>query len=571
MKSMKKNLSFLILFFFTLCFSQEEYLQQLKRNIEINISDQKKLKEIAESEKEKFDKTRENLYYISYKYALLYTYGKDRQSRTAHFVTLTDLLRANDDQYSLIATDVYFSLAFHLENYSTDMSLEYLNKAIENEIKIKNSLSIPHLYHMKGRFYYNMKKYDEAMKYFNKTLSTLRPTDYLYISSMHNNFGLVYQKQGKYNLAIKEFNEAITILLKQKVLTDEDSRFLLHIYENLAQVYLALNKTKEAEILLEKLFNENKEKADLLSNVVVTSDHLYKIYKADHNQNKISSLISFLENIKHKSPDHQTSLYIYEILLNHNFENKNYEQAKQYHFKVLAIKDSIIADNKKAMNDLGNTLNKTIIKNTNQKYDYQIQAQRRQTQWIIFISIIIITSLVFFYISIKNKIKKNTEISNQQKIITDQKEFILEQNLKIQDEKIKNLHLNLNLKQETAKAFLEKIKKARKSNTNNSDDILKNLYFDLNNLVHIDKRNTDFTEESISENKNFVKKLSEAYPQLSDQELQLCVYFRLSLSAKEISMLEKISDGTVRVYKSKIKTKMGLDKDRNLEEVLSTI
>ncbi len=36
-------------------------------------------------------------------------------------------------------------------------------------------------------------------------------------------------------------------------------------------------------------------------------------------------------------------------------------------------------------------------------------------------------------------------------------------------------------------------------------------------------------------------------------------------------MLEKISDGTVRVYKSKIKSKMGLEKDTNLEDILKQI
>lgn len=53
---------------------------------------------------------------------------------------------------------------------------------------------------------------------------------------------------------------------------------------------------------------------------------------------------------------------------------------------------------------------------------------------------------------------------------------------------MRNLHLNLNIKQETAKAFLEKIKKARKSNINNPENILKELYFDLNNFINIDKK-----------------------------------------------------------------------------------
>lgn len=223
------------------------------------------------------------------------------------------------------------------------------------------------------------------------------------------------------------------------------------------------------------------------------------------------------------------------------------------------------------MGDLNEILNSTIINSINQKYDYKIHSQKVRTLWIILISIVIISFLIYFVISTVKKRKIENEINSQQKIISEQNELILQQNVKIQDEKIKNLHLNLNLKQETAKAFLEKIKKARKSNINDPENILKELYFDLNNLVHIDKKNDNYIEESTSENQNFVKKLSEEYPQLSAQELQLCVYFRLNLNAKEISMLEKISDGTVRVYKSKIKAKMGLEKDTNLEDTLKQI
>jgi len=237
----------------------------------------------------------------------------------------------------------------------------------------------------------------------------------------------------------------------------------------------------------------------------------------------------------------------------------------------LKIKDDIIADNREIMGDLNEILNSTIINSINQKYDYKIHSQKVRTLWIILISIVIISFLIYFVISTVKKRKIENEINSQQKIISEQNELILQQNVKIQDEKIKNLHLNLNLKQETAKAFLEKIKKARKSNINDPENILKELYFDLNNLVHIDKKNDNYIEESTSENQNFVKKLSEKYPQLSNQELQLCVYFRLNLSAKEISMLEKISDGTVRVYKSKIKAKMGLEKDTNLEDTLKQI
>ncbi|WP_152909180.1 tetratricopeptide repeat protein [Chryseobacterium sp. Hurlbut01] len=568
---MRKNLSFLIFLFFTLCFSQEEYLQKLKRNIEINSNNKKQLLKIADVEKNRFNETKDSLYFISYKYALLFTFDQSKKDRIDHFVTLTELWRANNNKHPLIITDVNFSMALHFENYSSKLSFYYLNLSIDNELKIKNSKSLPHLYHVKGRLYYNDKNYKKANEYFTKALRLYSPSDYLYISSMHNNFGLVYQKQEKNSIAINEFKKALQILANKKTLTNEEYLFFLHINENLTEAYLKNGNKKEAQLLAEKLFNENKNNSNTMQAVVRICKNLYKIYQSTQNKQQIGSIINYLKDSEKKPADFDTRLIISETLLNYYFENRNYSEAKIYHFKILKIKDDIIADNREIMGDLNEILNSTIINSINQKYDYKIHSQKVRTLWIILISIVIISFLIYFVISTVKKRKIENEINSQQKIISEQNELILQQNVKIQDEKIKNLHLNLNLKQETAKAFLEKIKKARKSNINDAENILKELYFDLNNLVHIDKKNTSYVEESTSENQIFVKKLSEKYPQLSAQELQLCVYFRLNLSAKEISMLEKISDGTVRVYKSKIKSKMGLEKDTNLEDILKQI
>ena len=543
----------------------------MKKKIENNIDNKTQLQKIADLEKNKFEKTKDSLYFMSYKYALLFTFDQDKKDRISHFLTLMELWKANNNKYSIVITDVNFSLALHFENYSSNLSFYYLNQSIENELKIKNSQSLPHLYHVKGRLYYNEKKYDKAYEYFTKALKLYAPNEYLYIASMHNNFGLIYIKKDERNNAIQEFKKALEILTKKKNMTHQEHLFFLHINENLAEAYIKNGNRNEAQALLENLFNQNKNREDLVRDLVIICKDLYGVYKSLQNTGKMNVIIDYLKNSEKKSPDFDTRLLISETLTDYYFNLKNYNEAKVYHFKTLQIKDEMIADNKEMMGYLNEALNKTIIKNINQKYDNEIHSQKVQRSWIILIGIIIISFLTYFFISTFKKRKIEKEMNAQQKTISDQKELILQQNLKLQEEKIRNLHLNLNIKQETAKAFLEKIKKARKSNLNNPESILKELYFDLNNLINIDKRNIDFTEQNSVENQNFIKKLSEQYPILSEQELQLCVYFRLNLSAKEISMLEKITDGSVRVYKSKIKSKMNIPKEKSIEESLQNI
>jgi DNA-binding NarL/FixJ family response regulator len=51
----------------------------------------------------------------------------------------------------------------------------------------------------------------------------------------------------------------------------------------------------------------------------------------------------------------------------------------------------------------------------------------------------------------------------------------------------------------------------------------------------------------------------------------MCTYFISDLSAKEIGLLMNLSDVSVRVAKNKIKNKIGLDKDANLDDYLKSI
>ncbi|WP_131707559.1 helix-turn-helix transcriptional regulator [Chryseobacterium angstadtii] len=172
---------------------------------------------------------------------------------------------------------------------------------------------------------------------------------------------------------------------------------------------------------------------------------------------------------------------------------------------------------------------------------------------------------------IKNISKKEKEIVEKEKIILTKNKKILEQDLKRQEEKITNLHLNLNLKIETEKTFLENIRKMKKSKNIDAEQMITDLFLKINNLIQIDKKNYDLINESSLENRQFIQKLSERFPSLTNNELKFCVYYKLELSSKEISLLENITEGSARVYKTKIKTKMDIGKESDLNTYLKNI
>ena len=74
-------------------------------------------------------------------------------------------------------------------------------------------------------------------------------------------------------------------------------------------------------------------------------------------------------------------------------------------------------------------------------------------------------------------------------------------------------------------------------------------------------------------NPNRVKKqvkerLLENFPELSEKEILMCTYIVNGISSKEIGALLKLSNGTVRVYKNKLKTKLMVPSGFSLKQHL---
>ncbi len=69
----------------------------------------------------------------------------------------------------------------------------------------------------------------------------------------------------------------------------------------------------------------------------------------------------------------------------------------------------------------------------------------------------------------------------------------------------------------------------------------------------------------------FFKKVKEAHPDLSPNDLKLCAYLRLNLSSKEIAPLFNISPRSVEIKRYRLRQKMNLDTNENLTEYILSI
>ena len=189
---------------------------------------------------------------------------------------------------------------------------------------------------------------------------------------------------------------------------------------------------------------------------------------------------------------------------------------------------------------------------------------------IIALFISITTLIISTSYILKKKISyQSSEVSQSRGLKTN-----LDQNhdkLKHKEKVISDLRTKLELKQSFEDDLIKTIYEVESKEDFNAKLLLNELKLKLQNLSEIDKKQIVKNSTALDDKGLFQKELERLHPELNFQERKLCTYFRLHLSSKEIAVIEGITNGTVRVYKNKIKHKMGLNAEESLNEYLCNL
>lgn len=483
-----------------------------------------------------------------------------------------DVLKLSNGQYSFVTAACNFNLAVKFEKNSPKLAMQFLDKAIAAEEKSGGRYFLPHLYHFKGRLYYNAEDYKNAIIYFDKALKTHDPKkDQLYIASMHNNFAMCYNKMNQMDKAVKELETAVKILENISKPKLEVVYFLAKVKVDKGYYQYKLKEYAEAEKTLLAQLEFYKKHPELQYETITCLRYLFNIYKDNNQLDKIQGVLSMINTIEPGLKDIANQIEVDEIIQSYYAYVGNDTKVKELSFKLMGLHEKQDEESETKFTRVSNALNDYIIKNINQRYAHKLEDQKLRNQFMFIVILLLVIIFCFVFVTIRNKYRKDKELAGKEKIILQKTKTILENNIKLQEDKISSLHLNLNLKIETEKEFLEHIKKVKRSKNADAEQTISDLFFKINNLIQIDRKNYDLINESSLENKQFVDKLSARFPMLTQQDLKYCVYFKLELSSKEISLLENITEGSARVYKTKIKTKMDIGKDTDLNAFLKTI
>lgn len=158
--------------------------------------------------------------------------------------------------------------------------------------------------------------------------------------------------------------------------------------------------------------------------------------------------------------------------------------------------------------------------------------------------------------------KKNKDMELQE--MEAQKEII----------QLRNDRLNLEMDARNRELAISTMNMIKKSKTLNDikEELNKLKSVDgVNEVMRIIDRNINneedwkFFEEAFNHaDKDFFKKVKDLHPQLTSNDLRLCVYLRMNLSSKEIARLLNISPRSVEIKRYRLRKKIELEREINL-------
>lgn len=401
-------------------------------------------------------------------------------------------------------------------------SINYYNEAL---LLQTDSLSLANLYNLKGVAFHNLKQLDSAEYYYKKSLDLFQRTDSdRLVLVLKNNLAIFYLNQDI-------FNNVLPVLLEyleyNKV---QNTKMPLAIsYHNVAYYYFKKKTFDKALVYadssmsvssLENFKFRYAKAIELKSNIYAAKGDYKNAFEANKTFNRLIDSIYNLESEK--------KLKTFEL-------NKEFEIERR---------------------------------------ELQLKADAQKTKYYLYmflISILLIGTLLIIYLTRKNYNNKlnlaaialEKEILNQQ--LLDEKVKSSETELKwlIADNQMRVAYLqefynNLNIDESITSVHDFKM-------------FLKDLRFKLNQQINTQEKLTNLQTKIKDVNKGFELKLLNTYPELTKSEREVCFLLRINLSIKEMASIRNSSIDSVKSIRYRLRKKLNLPKDAELEGFIKTL
>lgn len=330
-------------------------------------------------------------------------------------------------------------------------------------------------------------------------------------------------------------------------------------------VYLMESMIKSHVDSAQAYFLQALQYENLFNNILIKTVLKHNIAITYISQNQPSLALAYLQDVIRIWSERKNYLHLmgaYRSLSECMFMMGRYQEAYHYLLESNNIKQQSFGTD--IVSDIQKTNMRHIITEKDQQLDLLLQKEElTHSRFYVYLFFSISVFLLFVFIvsilTYKNKAIHKEKENNQKlyRLEIDSKNrelassFLLLSNKNSILSKIKNLADN---KDETeAQAVLNQIAALAESNLKTDDEW---QHFQLHfNKVH----------------PKFFSRLHNTYPMLTENDLRLCAYIKIGLKNKEIATLNHISVESVKMNRWRLKRKMKIGTDENLDGILFSL
>lgn len=247
-------------------------------------------------------------------------------------------------------------------------------------------------------------------------------------------------------------------------------------------------------------------------------------------------------------------------------------EALTFSKKYFLLRDSVIGNDAQRKLDALEIEHERILKE--QAMDKLAQEVKiRQQQSIITIGGIALLGLISFLIIhrlIADRRKRKAFIQQQEELHQLKLEAVntrlqsSKQEIVLKQKDITNLALEMSQKISFASQLQEKTDQFGSKIPNHLQKDWQTYAKFIDAHAQLDQEKKLFHDNIEQINQTFYSNLQKAFPKLTKTDLELCSYFRLNLSNKEIAILRNIAPNTVKVGKYRLRKKLSLDSKEKL-------
>lgn len=533
-------------------------------------------------------------------------------TRALQLVKTTDKYYEIGQAHTLIARGYFQEGLFH-------QALQHHVEALEQYRKLNDSLKIAGAYQNLGEDYRLLYEAGNAVKYYLKALQIYEKGGHTdKIASIHNNIGITQRNTGGYQEALKSFNKALDY-------TGNDSLNLFRtmVLNNIGNVYLNLeNYEKASQYHLKALRIRRK-----IGNAYYISGSLLNLALIKHNTKAYPEALDYFQEvieISKEIKDSYTLALAYYSMGNSLLKsgradsasaalNKAFEIAKpQGNLLLLTEIYGLLADvaQKKGSSQqaLEYELQKYRYQDTINQKEKDQELARLQTQFqtvqkereiellqkenelaavwrnmllsgLLLAVVIIFLIFWIFRIRIRKKkviLKKQAELHQKREQLRNvelEKVQLKEQQLQMElDYKSRQLTthtLNIIQKNKMFEELQGKLHELGNANGQRTSKLHEINRF-INYSLDIDRDWEEFRSYFDQVNNNFFIELKQNYRELSPADLRLAALVKLNMSIKEAAAVLNISPGSVKTARYRLRKKLSLPKDTDLNDFLIT-